>query len=162
MITQVVVGNTLYPLIEGQPVQFTAGDTLKILYSFKYKMPEQMAGVRVWASCYRYTLGILNRASDAQTKGTIILEKAEDWTVFSGEIDIIIPQKAGIITGLWGLIVELPDYEDVDGNAVEEHIDNCLEATTPPGIFDMIVPLLGLGLMMFITKSTGEEGGMLG
>lgn len=166
MIAQVVAGNVLYSLQEGQAVPITTGDTLKVAFAFKYKMPEQ-SSVQVWASLYRYTAGILDRASDAQTKGTILLEQSLEWKDYSGEIDILIPQisgtlggiiSGGINAGLWGLIVELPDYN------IEEHIDNCLEATAAAGIFDMIGPLLMIGLMVGLMSMFGgeKEGGLSG
>jgi len=138
MITQVAVGNVLYPLTEGQPLPINVGETVKVFYAFKYKLPET-TGVRIWASLYRYTAGILDRSAQAQTKLTITLVKALDWEDYAGEIDI---EVGNVSSGTYGLICELPDYD------VEHHIDDCIEVTAPPSIMDMIGPLLVMGLMV--------------
>ena len=132
-ITQVAVGNVLYPLTEGQLLPVAVGDTIKVFYAFKYKMPET-SGVRIWASLYQVT-----RTEKAQTKDKITLVKALDWKDYAGEIDIEIGQ---IGSGTYGLICELPDYD------VEHRIDDCIEVTAPSSIMEMIGPLLVLGLMV--------------
>ncbi|GAJ16191.1 unnamed protein product [marine sediment metagenome] len=137
LIPQVQVGNVLYPLVEGQPLPIAVGETLRVFYSFNYRMPNA-ADVRIWASLYKYTLGILNRKENAQTKQTVTLEKALDWKDYSGEIDIPV---GDIDPGIYGLICELPGYD------VEDSIDDCLEVAAAPGIMDMIGPLLVIGLM---------------
>lgn len=139
-ITQVQVGNLLYPLAEGQPLPFAVGETIRVFYTFKYKMPKT-GDVRVWTSLYNYSPGYLDRKEAAQTKQVITLEKALDWKDYAGEIDIVIGQ---VSAGIYGLICELPDY----GAEAEHHIDNCIEVTAPPSVFEMIGPLLVLGLMM--------------
>lgn len=150
-ITQVVVGNVLYPLTEGQPLPIKVGETIRVFYAFKYKMPEK-SGIRIWASLYRYTVGILDRATQAQTKGTITLEKALEWKDYEGEIDIPV---GNISSGIYGLICELPDY----GAEAEHHIDDCLEIIAAPSIFDMIGPILIIGLMVFMMSMiTPKEG----
>lgn len=146
-IIQAQVGNILYPLIEGQPLPIAVGDTLKVLYSFRYKMPET-GDVRVWASFYYYTLlGFFEREERAQTKQVITLEKSLEWKDYSGMIDIIIGQ---VTPDTYGLILELPDH------GKEDKIENCLEVSTPPGIFDMIGPLLVIGLMAMIIPMVEE------
>ena len=137
LIPQVQVGNTLYPLVEGQPLPIAVGEILRVFYSFSYKLPEA-SDVRIWASFYNYTIGILNRKESAQTKQTITLEKALDWKDYSGEIDILV---GDISPGIYGLICELPGYN------IDERIDNCLEVAGVPSIMDMMGPLLVLGLM---------------
>lgn len=155
-IVQAQVGNVLYSLAEGQPLPIGTGETIKVFYALKYKMPEE-TGVKVWASLYRYTVGILDRVTQAQTKETIILEKAIEEKDYEGEIDIVVGvggglgEIVGIGSGLYGLICELPDYDK------EEHIDDCLEVTAPAGIFDMIGPLLVLGLMAGIMVPMMKE-----
>ncbi len=134
---QAQVGNVLYPLTEGQPLPINVGEALRVFYAFRYKVAET-ADVRVWASLYNYTLGVLNRQEQAQTKQTITLEKALDWKDYAGEIDILVGQ---ISSGTYGLICELPDY------GVEDKIEACIEVTAAPSVFDMIGPLLVLGLM---------------
>lgn len=151
LIPQVQVGNVLYPLVEGQPLPIAVGNTLKVFYSFDYRMP-QAADIRIWASLYKYTLGILNRDEKAQTKGTITLEKALVQEDYSGEIDILV---GDISPGIYGLICELPDYD------VDDSIDDCLEVAAAPGIMDMMMPLLTMGLMMVMIGmiAPGNEGG---
>ncbi|GAH98039.1 unnamed protein product [marine sediment metagenome] len=134
---QVQVGNVIYPLAEGQPLPIAVGDTIRVFHSFSYKLPEA-GDVEIWASLYKYTLGILNREGKAQTKQTVTLEKALDWKDYSGEIDILV---GDIDAGTYGLICELPDYD------VDDSIDDCLEVAAVPGIMDMIGPLLVIGLM---------------
>lgn len=148
---QVQVGNVLYPLVEGQPLPIAVGDTLKVFYSFDYRMPNA-ADIQIWASLYKYTLGILNREEKAQTKLTVTLEKALDWKDYSGEIDILV---GDINPGIYGLICELPGYN------VDESIDDCLEVAAIPGIMDMMMPLLTMGLMMVMMGmiAPSNEGG---
>lgn len=151
-IAQVQLGNVVYSLAEGQPLPITVGDTIKVFYSFTYKMP-QRTDVRIWASLYRYTAGILDRASAAQTKQTITLEKALDWIPYEGEIDIVV---GSISAGTYGLICELPDYD------TESHIDDSIEVSAPLNIWEMMGPLLIIGLMVglmsMLTPKEGEEG----
>ena len=152
-ITQAQVGGFIYPLVEGQPLPVTVGETIRVSYAFRYKMPEDTS-VRIWASLYRYTAGILDRASQAQTKGTITLEKALDWQDYAGEIDIEVGQ---VSAGTYGLICELPDY----GAEAEDHIDNCIEVAAAPSMLDMVGPLLMLGLMVGMVSMMApamEEG----
>ncbi|GAH51105.1 unnamed protein product [marine sediment metagenome] len=148
-ITQALVGNVLYPLAEGQPLPIVAGDVIKVFYVFSYKVPEK-TDVRIWASLYDAPLGWLNRKEAAQTKETITLEMTPEWKPYEGEIDIAI---GSIGSGIYGLIVELPDYD------TEARIDACLEVAAVPGIFDMLVPLLVLGLMVFLIPKLKEGFG---
>lgn len=131
------VGNVIYPLAEGEALPIAVGDTIKVFYSFKYKMPEA-SDVKIWASLYRYTVGILDRSSQAQTKETIMLVKSLDWKLYEGEIDIVV---GSVSSGVWGLICELPDYD------MEDHIDDCLEVAAVPSMWDMLGPLLIIGLL---------------
>ncbi len=149
LITQVVVGNILYPLVEGQPFPINVGETLRVSFAFKYLMPEDTE-IRIWSSLYYYTpLGLFNREDRAQTKGVILLEKAEEWKDFTGEIDILIGQAP---SGIYGLIVELPDY----GEEAEHRIETCIQVIGVASIFDMIGPLLILGLLAGIMPMLGE------
>lgn len=162
-ITQAQVGNVLYPLVEGQPLSVVTGDVLKIFFGFRYKIDET-SDVAIWASLYKKYTARIDRADDAQTKTVITLEKTFEWKEVSGEIDILIPKVSGalggLITGgidegLWGLIVELPDY-NVDGR-----IENCIEAIAPPGLFDTIgqlIPMLILVMIMGMIMPLMEEG----
>lgn len=118
------------------------GETLKVAYSFKYKVVSAIT-INIWASLYQIT-----RTEKAQTKTTITLDKALDWMTYEGEIDILIGE---IGSGVYGVICELPDY------AVEDKIDDCIEITVPPSMWDMIGPLLVLGIMAAIIPSITKE-----
>lgn len=139
-ITQALAGNVLYPLVEGQPLPISVGETIRVFYAFNYKMPER-TDVRIWASVHEYVYGILNRRELAQTKEIITLVKTLEWKPYDGEIDIVV---GDIGSGTYGLICELPDFD------VEDRIDDCLEVAAVPSIFEMIGPLLVMGLMMGI------------
>jgi len=134
---QVLIRGQVYTLTEGVPVQVAVGETIRVFYSFQYRAL-QGATVQLWASLYRYSLGVLDRMAQAQTKTTVTLEPAEDWTTYEGQVDITIGQ---VSSGTYGLIVELPEYD------VEDHVDDCIEVTAPPSPIEMIGPLLVLGLM---------------
>ena len=135
-IIQAQVGNIA--LTEGQPLPVNVGDTIRVFYAFNYKMPET-SGVRVWASLYQVT-----RTEKAQTKDKITLMKSLEWKPYEGEIDIDIGRVG---SGTYGLICELPDYKDAEGNPVEDKIEDCIEVTAAPSPWEMIGPLLILGLM---------------
>jgi hypothetical protein len=147
-IMGVQVGNALYPLTDGQPLPISVGETIKVFYTFKYKMPEQ-SSVRIWASLYRYTAGILDRSGNAQTKSTITLAKSTEWTPYQGQIDITV---GSINAGLWGLIVELPDY-----GGMEAKIDDCIEVTAAPGVMDMLPALIMIMMMGMVMPMMEEE-----
>ena len=146
-ITLAQVGNALYPLTEGQPLPISVGETIKVFYAFSYRMPEKTT-VRIWASLYNYTLGVLNRQEKAQTKQTITLGEALEWKPYEGEIDIEVGE---ISSGTYGLICELPDFD------AEHHIDDCIEVAAAPGILD-ILPLLMAVMMMGMIMPMMEEG----
>jgi len=136
-IMAVQVGNAIVALDPGQPLTVSVGDTLRVFYAFNYKVAET-TGVEIWASLYKYVVGILNRQEQAQKKQTITLEKAIEWRPYEGEIDIGV---GDVSPGTYGLICELPKYD------VEHHIDDCIEVTAPPSVWEMMGPLLVLGLM---------------
>ena len=160
-IGQVQIGNTLYPLTEGQPLPIKAGDVIKVFFTIRGRVPQDTE-VEIWASVYHYALGLLNKQEMAQTKGTTVLEATVEIKDYERVVDInigeIVPGS-----GLYGIIVELRGYEDVEGNPMEAKIPDCLEFTATPGIFEMIGPLLVLGLMMglmsMITPMMGEGFG---
>jgi hypothetical protein len=138
LIAGVQAGNALYSLVKGQPLPITVGQTIRVFFSFKYKMPER-EDVAIWASLYQYTAGILNRAGKAQTKATIMLDRTTEWKDYQGYIDITV---GSVSAGTYGLIVELPGRKDA-----EAKIDDCLEVMAAPGIAEWVGPLLVLGLM---------------
>ena len=145
-ITQVQVGNTLYPLTEGQPLPIKAGDTIRVFFTITGRVPQDTE-VEIWASVYHYALGLLNKQEMAQTKGTTILEGTVELKDYERAVDInigeIVPGS-----GLYGIIVELRGYEDVEGNSMEAKTADCLEFTATPSIWNMLPSLIGLGLMV--------------
>ena len=143
----------LYPLTEGEPLPVGVGDTIKVFYAFRYKVPKE-SGIKIWASLYNYSPGYFDRKEAAQTKETIILEQALDWKDYSGEIEIVVGQ---VSPGTYGLIGELPGYTDA-----EHHIDDCIEVSAPPSMMEMIGPLLVVGLMagMMSVMAPGMEEGL--
>ncbi|MFC1910558.1 hypothetical protein ACFLXC_04660 [Chloroflexota bacterium] len=136
---QVQLGSNLYTLAEGQPLPVQAGQTLRVIFSFSYKLADE-ASVPLWASLYQKTLGIVNRVEKAQTKGTIILDKSLDWTAYQGQVDIVVGEDVG--SGLYGLIVEMPGFENA-----EARIDDCIEVTGAPGMTEWLGPLMMLAVM---------------
>jgi len=136
---QVQVGSYLYTLVEGQPLQIQAGQTLRVFFSFSYKVAETTT-VPAWASLYQRVAGIVNRVEAAQTKTTITLDKAIAWQTFEGYVDVAI--GSGVKPGVYGLIVELPGFADA-----EERIDDCIEVTAAPSMMEWIGPLLMIGMM---------------
>jgi len=143
---QVQIGNFLYPLTEEQPLPIKAGDVIRVFFTIRGRVPQDTEVV-IWASVYHYALGLLNKQEAAQTKGTTILEGTVELKDYERAVDInigeIVPGS-----GLYGLIVELRGYEDAEGNPIEAKIDDCLEFTATPSIWDMLPSLIGLGLMV--------------
>ena len=149
----VQIGNTLYPLVEGQPLLIQAGQTLRVFYAFKYKMPET-TGASIWASLYQKVVGVVNRAGQAQTKTSITLDTAIAWQIYQGQIDITI--GSGVKAGVYGLIVELPGR-----SGAEAKIDDCIEVTAAPGIAEWIGPLIVIAMMgMMVPMMGGMAEGM--
>lgn len=135
--------------VDGQPIPLSEiitkgiGEALKVAYSFKYKVISPIT-IDIWASLYQIT-----RTEKAQTKTAISLDKALDWKTYEGEIDIAIGE---IGAGIYGVICELPDY------GVEDKIDDCINITAPPSVFEMIGPILVLGILAAIIPSITKEG----
>lgn len=151
-ITAVQVGNILYPLTEGQPLPIVVGNTVRVFFAFNYRMLET-SDIRIWASFYKYSFGILDRQGQTQTKGIITLQKALTYQPYEGVIDIVVGDMP---VAIYGLICELPDYD------VYDNIDDSIEVAAAPGIFDMIGPLLMIGLMVGLVSMMTpmmKEGG---
>ena len=143
---QVQLGNHIYILQQGQPLQLQAGQKLRVFFSFSYKLAGQ-AEAPLWASLYQRTLGIVNRVEKAQTKGTLTLEQAADWQQFNGQVDISI--GSDVNAGLYGLIVEMPGFDKA-----EALIDDCIEITGAPGMTEWIGPLMMMAMMGMIAQMT--------
>jgi len=105
MTTQIAIGQ-ITPL--AQPLPIRVGQTLRVRYSFSYKVAETTS-IELWASLFARRAGIIDRIEYAQAKQTITLDKSLEWKTYSGEIDIVI--QPGIGAGVYGLIVEIPRYE---------------------------------------------------
>lgn len=135
---QVQSESNISVLVEGQPLKIEAGRKLTVLYSFSYKVADTVS-VPLWASLYRYTLGNLDRSSGAQTKTSISLERSIDWSTYQGQVDIT---PGSIDAGLWGLIIEIPGFEDAGAK-----IDDCIEIAAAPGITGWIEPLILIAMM---------------
>ena len=147
-----LVQTSLAALAAGEKVQLGLGDTLRVSYTFNYKVAET-TGVEIWAALYNYSPGYFDRKEAAQTKEIIDLEATLTYRPYEGEIDIVI---GDVSSGTYGLICELPKCKDV-----EQRIDDCIEVSAPAGVFEMIGPLLVLGLMaglMSMMAPMMEEG----
>lgn len=144
-ITQVAVGNVLYPLAAGQPLPIGVGQTLRVFYSFNYKVAETTS-VEVWASLYA---GLPEgRVETAQNKQTITLDRSLDWKPYEGEIDILVSQ--GTAPGAYGLVVEVHGYPEA-----KAYIPDCIQVTG----FDwtgMIGMALMLGMMGMVVMGMKE------
>lgn len=140
---------------EGQALKIQAGQTLRVSYSFSYKVTNQVS-VPLWASLYARTAGILNRIGQAQAKTLITLEPSFDWQTYQGQVDIAV--GTGVGAGTYGLIVELPGFRDA-----EAKLENVIEVTPAPGLVDMIAPLLAIAVLgmaaRMTTGMTGEADG---
>lgn len=147
----VQVGNELYTLAEGEPLQVPSGGDLRVFYSFNYTVDKEVR-ISVWGSLFDRILGIRNRKNQAQTKQTIVLEAATDWQQYQGYIDI----NLGVGPGVYGLVLELPDFGDA-----EEWIDDCIEVTQAAGITDWMGTVLMIAMMgMMMPIMQQMTGGM--
>jgi len=145
---QVHVGGNIYTLVEGQPLQIQAGQTLRVFFSFSYKVAETTT-IPIWASLFQRIAGMVNRVEAAQTKTTITLDTAIAWQTCQGYVDIAI--GSGVKAGLYGLIVELPGFEEA-----EESIDECIEVTAAPGMTEWVGPLIMIAMMGMMAPMMGE------
>jgi hypothetical protein len=149
---QVQVGGNVYDLVEGQPLQIQSGQMLRVFYSFSYKVAETTS-VPLWGSLYQKTLGIVNRVGQAQTKTTMTLDTSLSWQTYQGQIDINI--GSGVKAGVYGIIVELPGFEDA-----EARIDDCIEVTAASGITEWMGPLIMIAMMgMMVQMASGMSEG---
>ncbi len=133
----VKAGGYVYTLADGQPLPIQAGRTLRVFYTFSYKVAAATA-VPVWGSLYRKTLGAVNRVEQAQTKTSITLDPALTWQTGQGQIDIKIDSR--VAAGIYGLIVELPGF-------AEARVDDCIEVTAAPGLSEWMSPLIMIAMM---------------
>ncbi|MBC8477191.1 MAG: hypothetical protein H8D49_02495 [Dehalococcoidia bacterium] len=145
---QVQVGNYIYPLVEGQPLQIPAGSTLRVFYSFSYKVAETTT-VPVWAALYTKTPVIGSRIAveQAQRKTTITLDTAIAWQTYQGQIEFTI--GSGVKPGVYGLGVESSGFKDAG-----DYIDDCIEVTAAPGMTEWMGPLMMIAMLGMMTQTT--------
>lgn len=135
----------------GTPMVIDAGKTLRVYYSFGYKVAEA-ATVPLWASLYQ--AAIVDREERAQTKTVITLDKSMEWQAYQGQVDISI--GTGTPGGVYGLIVEIPGFKDAQAK-----IANILEVKAAPGMGDWLgqLAVLGiLGMVMRLVTNTTKRG----
>lgn len=137
---------SLAELASGQVIELSVGDILQVWVSFKYVVAEDTV-VTLRACPYRYALGVLDRIGGSCGEADIELERSTTAKLKEAAVDMpIVPAtEGGVADGTYGLIAEIL------GTDIEDHIDDCLVISgNPAGVFDMIGPLLVMGLMMGI------------
>ncbi len=141
-----LVETSIAALAGGEKVQVSPGDTLRVNYSFRYRIATT---VSLWASLYLYSAGILNRVSGAQEKSAVTLTESTEWQDYPGQIDITI---GNIGSGSFGLIVEMPAIP-----GMEAKIDDCIEVVPAPGITEWIGPLIMIAVMGMMMRMMPRE-----
>lgn len=145
-----LVTTSLGALQAGGQVQLSVGDTLRVSVSFKYTVAEAVT-VTLRACPYQYKAGVLDRIGGSCGSAEISLEatltpKTKEATV---DMPIVPAAQGGIADGTYGLIVEV--------NGAEQHIDDVLVITgNPPGIMDMIAPMMMVMMMSMIMPMMEE------
>lgn len=140
---------SLSALANGEMVELQTGDTLRVGYSFSYKVAEE-ATIPVWASLYGRTLGAINRVERAQTKRTITLDSSLSWKSYEGSIDIMV---GDVSAGVYGLILEVPGA----GDEAQHTIDDAVSVQGTPGILDLLPMLLMVMVMGMVTSAMEER-----
>lgn len=123
-----------------EPKKFVVGDTIRVTASFLYTVAVDTS-VTVQAGPYQYIAGILDRIGSCFGTATVPLPRATTPTEKQFTIEFTLKAEDGIKAGTYGLIVEIP------GTEFNVKQDNVLIVSPPPGVFEMIGPLLMLGLM---------------
>lgn len=134
---------SLAELANGQVIELSVGDTLRVVVSFKYTVAEDTI-VTLRACPYHYVLGVLDPIEGSCGEADIDLERSATLKLKEAIVDMpIVPAaEGGIANGTYGLIAEIL------GTDAEDHIDDCLVISgNPPSPIDMVGPLLVLGLM---------------
>ena len=147
----VQVGNYIYPLVEGQPLQIQAGQTLRVFFAFTYKVAETI-DARIWVALYTKfpVTGRRMVVEGAERESIITLDKAMDWQTYQGHIDFSI--GSGVKASVYGLGLELPDFKNDAG----DYIDDCIEVIAAPGMMEMLGPLIMIAMMgMMVPMLTG-------
>lgn len=120
------------------------GETWRVSVSFKYVVPNNIT-VTLQACPYTYLVGILNRVDSCCGQSNINLVATATTLPKEATVDIYFTPKGegGIADGTYGLIVEIL------GTDAEAHIDDYIIVSgNPPSIWEMIGPLLIMGLMV--------------
>lgn len=136
-----IVNTSLAALAAGDKVELVVGDVLRVSCSFSYIVSEAVI-VILWAS-----LG-LGLGRDIETREETSLEAALTPKTWEGSIDIEIPSVSiipfvGIKSGTYWLRAEIEGYPET-----QTTIPDAVIISAAPSIFDMIGPLLVMGLMM--------------
>ena len=129
-----IVNTSLNALAAGEQIELAPGDVLRVSCSFKYVVAQAVT-VTLWASL---GLGI---GRDIESFEEISLEAALTPKTWAGDIDISIP--TGKTTGTYWLRAEIKGYPDT-----QTTIPDAVVISGVPSVFEMIGPLLVLGLMM--------------
>jgi hypothetical protein len=145
---QAQVERNLYALAESEPVKIQPGQKVRVLYSLSYKVADT-ATLSIWGSLYTKTLGAVNRIEQAQTKTTITLEKSITGQTYEDFLDITV--GAGVKAGQYGLIVELPGFENAAAT-----IDDCIEVAGTPGIMEMLPALMTMMMLGMVVPMMEE------
>jgi hypothetical protein len=124
-----------------EPKTFSVGDTVRVTASFQYTVGKDTS-VTVQAGPYHYIAGILDRIGTCFGTTTVDLPKALTPTEKQFTVDFTLKATDGIAAGTYGLLVEIP------GTDINVKQDDVLIIPAAPGIFEMIGPLLMIGLMV--------------
>ena len=117
-----------------QPVVIWVGQTLRVSYSFRYRVAGT-TNVEVRAYLFHRILGFIDRIPEASGLAVITLERSLEWRDFTGSIDILVGR---IGQGVYGLILEVA--------GVETYIDDCIKVEAV-GAWDVVAGLIALALM---------------
>jgi hypothetical protein len=134
-----------------EPKTFNVGDTIRVTASFVYTVAADTL-VTVQAGPYHYIVGILDRIGASFGKATVDLPMALTPTEKQFTVDF---KLSGIDAGTYGLIVEIP------GTDINVKQDDVLIVAAAPSVFEMIGPLLVIGLMAAMVSMMApmmEEG----
>ncbi len=136
--------------LELEPKEFTAGDTIRVTFTFKYTVGVDVT-ITLQAVPYQYRLGILDRIGASADTKELRLASASDETV-QESIDFTL---AGISSGTYGLMVE------VLGTNYGAKADGILIVAGTPDMFSSMMPMLMmlmmLGMVMPMMQGMGEE-----
>ena len=131
-----IVNTSLSALAAGEQVELAPGDVLRVSCSFKYVVAQAITVV-LWASL---GLGI---GRDIESFEEISLEATLTPKTWTGDIDILIP--SGKTAGTYWLRAEIEGYPET-----QTTISDAVTISGVPSVFEMVGPLLGLGLMVGI------------